>query len=245
MGHAGHARTNQQVCRFITAVLKQLLATISGSEHNLQCISRRKFTPPVYPPSLPLTPDARRFISAKQFEPINLHSLVKDLRIGDISWLHSDCTRPNPAESDTRRRLAASFVFWLFEDYLVPLVRVSMKTPPPLTTEHVLRHRDWTDEVRDGILPPSSLARSVSTAPCKASKGAARTARLGKRRRQIPLIPAPTSRCDAKPARRLRGQTRTQTKRIPTDRQSGPLPPGPRARQHCQPTPRCAPSVDF
>ena len=69
--------------------------------------------------------DARQFIGAKQFEPVNLHSLMHGLRISDMAWLHSDCVRPNPAEGETRRRLAEKFVHWLFEDYLVPLVRVS------------------------------------------------------------------------------------------------------------------------
>lgn len=73
-----------------------------------------------------LIQDARRFITAKQHENISIHSLVQGISINDITWLTiPNSSRPNPQEALKRRRLVEDLVTWLFEGYLVPLLRVS------------------------------------------------------------------------------------------------------------------------
>ena len=69
--------------------------------------------------------DARHLVEAKQFEPLNLHTIMQQLRIDDFAWLKIPSNgRPNPDEAIKRRHLAEDLVFWLFNSYLVPLVKV-------------------------------------------------------------------------------------------------------------------------
>ena len=70
--------------------------------------------------------DSRLLIRAKRFQPLTLHEMMQDLRIDDIAWLSTDSNcRINRNETIKRRRLAEDFVFWLFNDYLIPLLKVS------------------------------------------------------------------------------------------------------------------------
>lgn len=75
-------------------------------------------------------PDVRRFITAKQFETISLHSLSQDLRINDFRWLHENIgsgQRVSPGEMKKRKELVLSLIHWIFECFLVPLIKVSTK----------------------------------------------------------------------------------------------------------------------
>jgi hypothetical protein len=47
--------------------------------------------------------------------------------------------------------------------------------------EHILRHRDWTDEVRDGVLLSRSLAKCFKATSGQATEGAVGAFGLGKR----------------------------------------------------------------
>jgi len=69
--------------------------------------------------------DTRHFVRAKQFEPINLHSLTQGLRIDDINWLALDAaTRVSSQETQKRRSLGLQLIAWIFNDYLIPLLKV-------------------------------------------------------------------------------------------------------------------------
>lgn len=70
--------------------------------------------------------DAHRLVRAKQFETLSLHSLVQGISVDHIHWLRIDETpRPTPQESRKRCQLRQDLVRWIFEDYLMPLLRVS------------------------------------------------------------------------------------------------------------------------
>jgi hypothetical protein len=72
-----------------------------------------------------LISDARQFITAKQHENISLHSLVQCISINDIAWLViPGSPRPNPQEAAKRRKLVEDLITWIFEGYLIPLLRV-------------------------------------------------------------------------------------------------------------------------
>jgi hypothetical protein len=74
-----------------------------------------------------LIPDARQFITAKQHENISLHSLVQGISINDITWLAiPGSPRPNPQEAAKRRKLVEDLITWIFEGYLIPLLRVRL-----------------------------------------------------------------------------------------------------------------------
>ena len=71
--------------------------------------------------------DARQFIMAKQHENTSLHALVQGIAMNDITWLAiPGSSRPNPQETGKRRRLLEDLITWLFEGYLIPLLRVRL-----------------------------------------------------------------------------------------------------------------------
>jgi len=82
--------------------------------------------------------DARRLITVKQFEPINLHSILEDVKVADFRWVQILGVRPNQAESRLQKILVERFLHWLFEEYLVPLIKVNDEI---LRLEHVTDQR--------------------------------------------------------------------------------------------------------
>jgi len=105
---------------------------------------REKFTSPTstyVPPHVTLISDARQFITAKQHENISLHSLVQGIAINDITWLViPGFPRPNPQEATKRRKLIEDLIIWIFEGYLIPLLRVRLTLDMELMSEYILRN---------------------------------------------------------------------------------------------------------
>lgn len=74
------------------------------------------------------SPDVRRFITAKQFETTSLHSLSQNLRVNDFRWLHGNNRsgqRVAPGEMKKRKELVLDLIHWIFECFLIPLIKVS------------------------------------------------------------------------------------------------------------------------
>jgi len=93
------------------------------------------------PPHVTLISDVRQFITAKQHENISLHSLVQGIAINDITWLAiPGASRPNPQEAAKRRKLIEDLITWIFEGYLIPLLRVRLTLTIALTLEYILRN---------------------------------------------------------------------------------------------------------
>lgn len=60
------------------------------------------------------------------YEQISVHSLVQGLRINDFTWLCvGDSQRVPPHEAAKRRQLVEQFIYWLFDQFLIPLLQVS------------------------------------------------------------------------------------------------------------------------
>lgn len=59
------------------------------------------------------------------FEPISLHTVMQDMRVNDMVWLCVGERRVSPQEASKRRQLAEAFILWLFDDAIIPLLRVS------------------------------------------------------------------------------------------------------------------------
>ena len=115
------------MCRFATSCLRQVIGPAILGEKNLQVLIRRKSYHYVE-----LIVDARQFITAKQHETVSIHALVQGISINDITWLAVPNTpRPNSQEALKRRKLVEELVRWLFEGYLVPLLRVGHLVPVP------------------------------------------------------------------------------------------------------------------
>jgi len=65
-------------------------------------------------------------VQSKMYEPLSVHTLVQGLRINDFTWLALGVgPRVPPQEATKRRQLVGEFMYWLFEQFLIPLLRVS------------------------------------------------------------------------------------------------------------------------
>ena len=80
------------------------------------------------------------FIRARKFETFTLQSFVDGLKISSMRWLClSHQTGHHMSQSDfaKRKELLAEFVYWLFDSYLIPLVRSNFH----VTESNVHRNR--------------------------------------------------------------------------------------------------------
>ncbi|KAL1408231.1 Telomerase reverse transcriptase [Vanrija albida] len=120
------------VCRFLSSVLHKLLSGyITGGEHNRNVISR----------------NAHALIRAKMYEPISVHTLLQGLRINDMTWLAAgEDRRVPPQEAIKRRQLAQEFLTWLFDSYIIPLLRSSFYVTETADTRYetvYYPHAEW------------------------------------------------------------------------------------------------------
>ncbi|WVN86882.1 uncharacterized protein L203_102056 [Cryptococcus depauperatus CBS 7841] len=103
--------SHNQVCWFVSTVIKHLFSTETlGSEHNLRV----------------LLVNIRRFIKAKQFETINLHSALQNIQVTEFRWLKiigEERQRVSQAEMDKRTRLVHNLIQWIFDGFLIPLLK--------------------------------------------------------------------------------------------------------------------------
>ncbi|WWC65948.1 uncharacterized protein I303_108570 [Kwoniella dejecticola CBS 10117] len=129
------AVSHGQVCRYITLIFRQLLSLdIMGSQHNLDT----------------LIGHAKRFVRAKQFEPVNLHYILQGIRVNDVKWTSIDPTasqRVNPSEASRRKALVENCVEWIFTDFMIPLLRNTFYITETSTTRYetvYYTHEDWS-----------------------------------------------------------------------------------------------------
>lgn len=157
--------------------MRALLSTqLAGSEHNLTVLVGRGYRATGAPccTAAPLNPatDARTLVRANMFEPLDVHALMQGLHVNDVAWLAAgEGRRVPPQEASKRRELVQQFVFWLFEEFLLPLLRVgpsplaaSAFSPPVL----VLHHRGRRHALRDGVLRSRQLDTRHRAAPAQA-----------------------------------------------------------------------------
>nr|XP_019043423.1 hypothetical protein I302_08000 [Kwoniella bestiolae CBS 10118]OCF22353.1 hypothetical protein I302_08000 [Kwoniella bestiolae CBS 10118] len=123
-----------QVCRYLTMLFRNLFSIdIMGSQHNLDTILSH----------------ARRFVKAKQYEPVNLHTLIQGVQINHFQWVIIDpnnTQRLNVSEAEKRRSLVVDFVRWVFSDFLIPLLRNTFYITETSTTRYETvyhTHEDW------------------------------------------------------------------------------------------------------
>ncbi|KIR60061.1 telomerase reverse transcriptase [Cryptococcus bacillisporus CA1873] len=94
------------------------------------------------------------FITAKQFETTSLHSLSQKLRINDFRWLHGNNRsgqRVAPGEMKKRKELVLDLIHWIFECFLIPLIKNSFYVTETATTKYetvYYSQKDWNKAVR-------------------------------------------------------------------------------------------------
>lgn len=73
--------------------------------------------------------DVKLFITSRRYEGINLHNVLQGFSIGECDWLLPPRnlelqTNPSQAESLKRRELLEEFLFWYFDSFVLPLLKV-------------------------------------------------------------------------------------------------------------------------
>jgi telomerase reverse transcriptase len=109
-----NATPETSVVAFAKAVLKKLVNKShwgegSDGDHNFEVINQA----------------ATHMILRRKFETLSLHEIVNQLKISAIPWLIPPGCHSNMSRSDfeKRKELIAEFVYYLFDSYLIPLIR--------------------------------------------------------------------------------------------------------------------------
>ncbi|KAI4928873.1 hypothetical protein J4E85_005495 [Alternaria conjuncta] len=70
-----------------------------------------------------------QFVDIRRFESLNLHQVTQNIQITNIAWLRppsqDDDTKVSKSDMDKRTEIFLEFVYWLFDSFLVPLVRTN------------------------------------------------------------------------------------------------------------------------
>ncbi|WVR08145.1 hypothetical protein IAU60_005191 [Kwoniella sp. DSM 27419] len=123
---------HRQVCRFVDLVIRQLLpVTMMGSQHNSDI----------------LLSHVRRFVKAKQYETVTLHAVIQGIQVLDIPWLDiTSSGHITATDAHKRVRLAQQFFRWVFDGFLIPLLRNTFYITETATTRYetvYYTHDDW------------------------------------------------------------------------------------------------------
>jgi telomerase reverse transcriptase len=122
----------RQVIRYVRAVLKEVMPeSFWGSKRNLRVVHDGKRFDTISCPGLMRNADyqgIKKLVLGKRYETFSIHHLLQGISVDEFSWLHSSSGqnggRVNVSEHVTRRRLVEELVFWLYDGFLIPLIRV-------------------------------------------------------------------------------------------------------------------------
>jgi len=60
----------------------------------------------------------------RRFESTSVHALLQGFSLTACAWLGGNSQRPTAADMDKRKELLSEFLFWLFDGFVIDLVRV-------------------------------------------------------------------------------------------------------------------------
>ena len=95
----------------------------------MKLVLRREYSRPHVCIPLPYhpTPDVKQFVSCRRYETFSLHHLLQGFSTTACDWLgpsNHKATRVSESDMRKRRELLEEFVFWYFDGFLVPLLKV-------------------------------------------------------------------------------------------------------------------------
>lgn len=68
-----------------------------------------------------------QFVKLRRYESYSLHEIMQGLKLTEFLWLCPAGTSPSAklclSDTQKRRQLLAEFLFWLFDSFLIPLLR--------------------------------------------------------------------------------------------------------------------------
>ncbi|ODO06884.1 hypothetical protein I350_04244 [Cryptococcus amylolentus CBS 6273] len=170
-------KTQRQVCWFVRRVIKALFSTvILGSQHNQDVILA----------------STRRFVTISQHETVSIHSILQDIRINDFEWLAlgEKGKRVNQAEMEKRRMLVVDLLKWIFEGFLIPLLKNTFYITESANTKYetvYFTHDDWSHAAKPHF---EGLKEKLLVSLTQAEKIVAESRKIGVS--VVRLIPKPT-----------------------------------------------------
>lgn len=136
-----HACTPERVSAFCRAVVRNVfppdvLGTSEEGKKNLDIVLR----------------SIDRFIRLRRYETISLHDVMDGLAITQIEWLVPDkadqASKISKSDFDTRKSIMAELLYYLFDSFLVPLLRSHFHVTESGAHRNQLfyfRHDVWKD----------------------------------------------------------------------------------------------------
>ncbi|BEJ01730.1 hypothetical protein CcaverHIS631_0604120 [Cutaneotrichosporon cavernicola] len=122
-----------QVCRYLDAVLRSAFPAKFVGAHNFGVILK----------------NMRRLVTLNQNELITVHSLMQGVRVNELEWLCvKQQSRVPASEASKRRELATQFIHWLFNNYLIPLLKSTFYATETPTTGYgtvYFHHAAWAN----------------------------------------------------------------------------------------------------
>ena len=113
----------------------------------------------------------------RRYETFTLHNVLQRFRTSDCDWLASDSmgaqkqARVSVTDSIKRLELIQEFMFWYFDSFLIPLIRVRAAQSLSLSAfqssthpDKLLRHRVIRIPEQSALLPPGRLGHALQAA---------------------------------------------------------------------------------
>lgn len=74
-----------------------------------------------------LSTDVKSFITSRRYETTTIHNILQGFSVTECDWLAPGRAQPRVTLTDARKRreLLEEFLFWYFDSFLIPLLRVS------------------------------------------------------------------------------------------------------------------------
>ena len=104
-----------------------------GSNHNYEQVMQRGYAscPRAAHLSHLFATDVKHMIVSRRYETLSVHHILQQFRTSDCEWLMPQSagmqgqSRVSVTDSLKRRELLEDFLFWFFDSFLIPLLRVS------------------------------------------------------------------------------------------------------------------------
>ena len=125
--------SHKNVFLFVRSVMLKIIPnTFWGSDVNRECILKMISTA----------------ISFRRFETLSLQNILSGIKISDMQWLNGKPNAPHPStcESEKRREIMCEFLYWVFSNFLIPLIRgnfYATETTPQRNCVFYFRHKVW------------------------------------------------------------------------------------------------------
>lgn len=145
-----------------------------GSDTNFKHVLRReRFIPRHLTLAIYTTfnADVKNFITCRRYESLSLHHIVQGFSTSACEWLmppgSGECqTRVTVSDALKRRELLEDFLFWYFDSFLLPLLKVcfhSMRTSPiHVLMSHERLHSTLRNHPLFGITSSTSVRTTGS-----------------------------------------------------------------------------------